>query len=177
MEIGTTGGLYLLLVALVAAERLVELALSRRNERLLRATGAVEVGGEHYPVMVAVHTGLLVAAPAEVILFDRPLLVSLALPMLALVAATMAVRYWVISALGERWTVRVLVPPGAPLVAHGPYRWMRHPNYLAVAVEVPALALVHTAWATALLFGLANLAVLAVRLRAEERALAPLRNP
>jgi methyltransferase len=170
-----SAALYLALIALVAAERLYELAINRRHERRLRAQGAVEVGAGHYPVMAALHTALLLAAPAEVLLLERPFSPWLGLPMLALVAVTMAVRYWVIATLGERWTTRVLVLPGAPLVGGGPYRWLRHPNYLAVAVEVPALALVHGAWVTALAFGLANLAVLAVRLRAEERALAPLR--
>ncbi|HXT21632.1 MAG TPA: isoprenylcysteine carboxylmethyltransferase family protein, partial [Thermoanaerobaculia bacterium] len=80
-------------------------------------------------------------------------------------------RYWVIATLGERWTTRVLVLPNAPLVAGGPYRWLRHPNYLAVAVEVFALPLVHTAWLTALVCGAANLAVLALRIRVENAAL------
>jgi len=87
------------------------------------------------------------------------------------VAATMALRYWVIATLGERWTTRVLVLPGAPLVASGPYRFLRHPNYLAVVLEVVALPLVHTAWITAVVCGAANLLVLALRIRVEDAAL------
>jgi methyltransferase len=163
--------LFTLLIAAVALERLVELVISRRHERALRARGAVEAGAGHYPVMVAIHAALLVGAPAEVWLLDRPFLPWLGWPMLALVAATMALRYWVIATLGERWATRVLVLPGAPLVAGGPYRFLRHPNYLAVAVEVVALPLVHTAWLTALLCGTANLAILAWRIRVEDAAL------
>ena len=163
--------LYTLLIAAVAVERLVELVISRRHEKALRARGAVEAGAGHYPVMVAIHAALLLAAPAEVWLLDRPFLPWLGWPMLALVAATMALRYWVIATLGERWATRVLVLPGAPLVAGGPYRFLRHPNYLAVAVEVVALPLVHTAWLTALVCGVANGAILAWRIRIEDAAL------
>lgn len=162
---------YLALVVLVAGERIAELIVSRRHERRLAARGAYEVGRRHYPVMVALHTGLLLAAPAEVLLLDRPFLPWLGLPMLAVVATTMALRWWVIRILGDRWTIRVWVLPGAPLVARGPYRWLRHPNYLGVAVEVVALPLVHTAWWTALAFGIGNLGLLAHRIRVEDRAL------
>jgi methyltransferase len=164
--------LFVLLIATVASERLVELVLSRRHERTLRARGAVESGAGHYPLMVGVHAALLIGAPVEVLLLDRPFLPWLGWPMLALVAATMALRYWVIATLGERWTTRVLVLPAAPLVVRGPYRWLHHPNYLAVAIEVVALPLVHGAWITALICGAANLAVLALRIRVENAALA-----
>jgi methyltransferase len=163
--------LFLLLVVAVAGERLLELVLSQRHERALRARGAVEAGARHYPLMVGVHVLLLAAAPAEVLLLDRPFLPWLGWPMVAVVAATMALRYWVVLTLGERWTTRVLVVPGAPLVARGPYRFLRHPNYLAVALEVVALPLVHTAWLAALVCGVANLLVLARRIRVEDAAL------
>ncbi len=163
--------LFLLLVAAVAVERLVELVVSRRHERSLRGRGAVEAGASHYPLMVGLHAALLLGAPAEVLRLDRPFLPWLGWPMLAVVAATMALRYWVIATLGERWTTRVLVLRGAPLVARGPYRFLRHPNYLAVVLEVAALPLVHTAWITALACGVANLLVLALRIRVEDAAL------
>lgn len=162
---------FLVLIAILAIERLVELTVSSRHQRRLAARGAHEVGRGHYPVMVALHTGLLLAAPAEVLAFDRPFLPWLGVPMLALVVATTLMRWWVISLLGDSWTIRVWVLPGAPLVTGGPYRWLRHPNYLGVAVEVVALPLVHTAWWTALAFGLANLWLLAHRIRVEDRAL------
>lgn len=174
MEIGGFDSrlLYLGLVALVAAERLVELVISRRHARRLAARGGFEVGGEHFPAMAALHGGLLVAAPLEVFLLGRPLVPLLAAAMLVLVGATMVLRYWVVASLGDRWTVRVWVVPGEPPVDRGPYRWLRHPNYLAVVLEVAALPLVHTAWGTAVVFSLANALVLRTRIRVEEEALA-----
>lgn len=155
----------------VAAERGLELLVARRNTARLRARGAIEVGAGHYPVMVALHSTWLIAALAEVLLLHRPFHWILGLAMLCLVAATQALRYWVINTLGERWTTRVLVLPGEPLITGGPFRWLRHPNYLAVALEVIALPLVHGAWWTALGFGVANLLLLSQRLRVENRAL------
>jgi methyltransferase len=162
---------FVVLVLAVAGERVGELVVSRRHERALRARGAVEHGRGHYAAMVALHTALLAAAPAEVLLLDRPFLPWLGWPALAVVAATMTLRWWVVATLGERWTTRVMVLPEAPLVTGGPFRWLRHPNYLAVAAEVVALPLVHTAWATAAVFGALDLLVLAVRIRVEDRAL------
>jgi methyltransferase len=166
--------LYTGLVAAVAAARLVELRIARMNLERLLARGGVETGAGHYPAMVALHTLWLLACPAEVWLLDRPLLPSLAAAMLVLLAAAMALRYWAIASLGGlggRWTTRIVVLPGAPLIERGPYRLLRHPNYLAVVVEIFALPLVHTAWITAIVATVANAMILAVRIRAEERAL------
>lgn len=166
-----TRWLYLALVALVVLERLVELALTRRNVARLLARGGRAVGDEHYGVMVAVHTALLVAAPLEVWLLGRPFIPPLALAMTALLALTMALRYWVIATLGDRWTTRVVVVPDEPLVERGPYRFLRHPNYLGVVLEGAALPLVHTAWWTAIGFAVANFFVLRARIRVEDEAL------
>jgi methyltransferase len=163
---------FLVLVLLVALLRVVELRIAARNRRLLLARGGFEVGAGHYPWMVGLHAAWLVAAPVEVWLLGRPFLPALALPMLALWALATALRWWVIATLGERWTTRVVVLPGAAPVTRGPYRFLRHPNYLAVAVEVAALPLVHTAWLTAALASLAGAALLRVRIAAEEAALA-----
>lgn len=163
--------LFFVVIALVVAERVVELVVCRRHRRRLFALGAVEHGREHYPWMVLVHTGLLLAAPLEVLLLHRPFLPWLGVPMLVVLGGTMALRYWAIATLGERWTTRVLVLPGAPPVTGGPYRWTRHPNYLAVVLEVAALPLIHTAWLTALLASATNALVLRRRIRTEERAL------
>src|SRR5688572_26637406 len=133
--------LYLLVLALFALERLVELGLSRRNRRWALQQGAVEAGSGHYPWMVAFHTALLAACAAEVVLLDRPFLPALGVPMALLLLATQGLRYWSIATLGRRWNSRVLAIPGAAPVVRGPYRWLRHPNYLAVAVEVAALPL------------------------------------
>jgi methyltransferase len=122
--------------------------------------------------MAAMHTAFLVACIAEVAVADRPFLPWLGWPMLALVAASQALRWWCVATLGHQWNTRVIVVPGLSLVSAGPYRWLRHPNYVAVVVEVAALPLVHTAWVTALVFTVVNAAILAVRIPVEERALA-----
>ncbi|MBW8485486.1 isoprenylcysteine carboxyl methyltransferase family protein [Actinomadura parmotrematis] len=160
---------YALLVAAVAAERLAELAVARRNLRWSLARGARVTGDGHYPAMVALHTGLLAACLVEAA--HRPFVPALGWPMLALAVAAQGLRWWCIAALGHRWSTRVVVIPGLAPVTRGPYRWLRHPNYAAVAVEGIALPLVHTAWVTALAFTVLNAALMAVRIRCEEAAL------
>jgi methyltransferase len=159
------------LVVLVGVERLAELVVSKRNAAWAFARGGIETGQRHYLVMVLLHTGLLVGAVAEVWLLDRPFLWWLGWPMLALVLASQALRWWCIATLGRQWNTRVIVVPALPLVRSGPYRWFSHPNYVAVVVEGVALPLVHTAWVTALVFTLANAVLLTVRIRVEESAL------
>lgn len=166
--------LYGALVGLVGLERLYELRLSRRNAEAAFAQGGVERGQGHFGVMKLLHTGFLLACPLEVWALDRPFLPALGLPMLALLCGTMALRYWAISTLGERWNTRVIVVPGLPPVTGGPYRFIRHPNYVAVVLELAALPLVHSAWLTAAGVSLANAALLWVRIRSEEAALAEL---
>jgi methyltransferase len=163
---------YVLLVGLVALERLAELVVSRRNLAWSLARGGSEHGKGHYPVMVVLHTALLVGAVVEVAVADRPFLPALGWPMLALVIASQALRWWCIRTLGPRWNTRIVVVPGLPLVHRGPYRVLSHPNYVAVVLEGAALPLVHTAWVTALVFTVLNLPLLAVRIRAEEAAMA-----
>ena len=163
---------YTALVLAVAVERLAELGVAARNRRWSLARGAVESGRGHYPVMVALHVGLLAGCLLEVWLLRRPFVAPLGWSMLAAVAAAQALRWWCVVTLGRRWNTRVLVVPGLPLVTSGPYRLLRHPNYVAVVVEGAALPLVHGAWLTALLFSVANAGVLAVRVRCEESALA-----
>jgi methyltransferase len=163
---------YVLLIGLVAGQRLWELAVSRRHVRALTARGAREVGAGHYPWMVALHSAFLVSCVAEVWLLERPFKPAQALPWLVVLVAALALRWWTLRSLGERWTTRVMVLPGAPLVTRGPYRWLRHPNYLVVVLELAAIPMLHGAWLTALLFGTANLALLARRIGAEEAALA-----
>lgn len=170
-------GLYTALVALVAVERVVELVVARRHEARLAERGGRPVGDGHYPVMVVLHTGFLAACVAEPWLLDRPFLPALGAAAALLVVATMALRWWVIATLGDRWTTRIWVVPGEAPVTGGPFRWLRHPNYLAVAVELVALPLVHSAWLTALLFGGANLALLRHRIRVEEEALSAAARP
>lgn len=168
---------YSVLVLAVAAERVGELVVARRATEWSRGRGGVESGRRHYPVMVALHTGLLAACLLETGLAGRPFLAALGWPMLALVVAAQGLRWWCIATLGPRWNTRVIVVPGLPLVAGGPYRLMRHPNYLAVIVEGVALPLVHTAWLTALAFTVLNLPLLATRVRCENAALAAAGRP
>ncbi|MCF3965165.1 isoprenylcysteine carboxyl methyltransferase family protein [Streptomyces fuscigenes] len=164
---------YTALVLAVGAERLAELVVARRNMRWSLARGAVEHGRGHYPPMVVLHTGLLLGCLAEAWWGHRPFLPALGWPMLALAVLAQGLRWWCITALGPRWNTRVLVVPGLPLVAAGPYRLrrLRHPNYAAVVAEGVALPLVHTAWVTALAFTLLNMWLLAVRIRCENAAL------
>ncbi len=161
---------YLGLVALFAAERGAELALSLRNSRRALGRGAVEAGRGHYPAMVAVHALFLAACAGEALAWPRPP------PEVALLAvggalAAQALRWWAVAALGDRWNTRILVVPGAAPATGGPYRFLRHPNYLAVSLEMACLPLAWGSWRTALLFSAANAALLAVRIPAEEAAL------
>ncbi|MDX6745015.1 isoprenylcysteine carboxyl methyltransferase family protein [Actinocorallia sp. A-T 12471] len=166
-------GWYAALVCLVGLERLAELKVARRNLQWSRALGGVESGRDHYPLIVALHVGLLAGCLLEPVLLDRPFIPALGWPMLALVAAAQGLRWWCIRTLGPQWNTRVIVVPGLPRVTRGPYRypWLPHPNYLAVALEGFALPLVHTAWLTALTFTLLNLPLTAHRLKTENTAL------
>ncbi|HWF69235.1 MAG TPA: isoprenylcysteine carboxyl methyltransferase family protein [Mycobacterium sp.] len=163
--------MYYLLVLAIGIERLVELIVSKRNARWAFAHGGEEFGRGHYPVMVAVHTALLLGCVGEVWALHRPFIAWLGWPMLALVALSQALRWWCVATLGRRWNTLVIVVPQAPLVRRGPYRWLHHPNYVAVVVEGVALPLVHTAWLTAACFTLANALLLTVRIRVENAAL------
>ncbi|MEE6177934.1 isoprenylcysteine carboxyl methyltransferase family protein [Mycobacterium sp. 050134] len=162
---------YNLLILAIAAERLVELVVAQRNAKWSMARGGQEFGRDHYPVMVSMHALLLVSCVVEVWALHRPFVPWLGWPMLAVVAASTAVRWRCVSVLGRHWNPRLIVIPGAPLVRDGLYRFVRHPNYTAVAAEVAALPLVHSAWLTAVAFSLANASVLWIRIRTENAAL------
>jgi methyltransferase len=165
---------YTVLVVLVALERLAELVVSRRNLAWSRARGGVEYGAGHYPFMVVLHIGLLVGCLVEVQVADRQPLPVLASAMVVLVLASQALRWWCITTLGPRWNTRIVVVPGLAPVTSGPYRYLRHPNYVAVVVEGFALPLAGSAWVTALVFTALNAMLLTVRIREEDAALATL---
>ena len=166
-----THWIYLGIVALVAIERLVELGISKRNAQAAFDKGGKEYGQGHFGVMKFLHTSFLFAAPAEVILLDRPFSPWLfALCFVALVG-TMALRYWAIRSLRGRWNTRVIVVPDFPAEVGGPYKFLRHPNYVAVVIELAILPLMHGAWITALVWGVANFFLLRVRIGVEEEAL------
>lgn len=162
---------YTVLVALVAFERLAELVVAKRNLSWSLARGGRETGFSHYPFMVVLHTGLLAGCLLEVWLGNRPFIPALGWPMLVLVIASQALRWWCIRTLGHQWNTRIVVVPGLPRVTGGPYRLFSHPNYVAVVVEGFALPLVHTAWLTAIVFSVLNAGLLTVRIRAENAAL------
>jgi methyltransferase len=134
----------------------------------------VEVGLSHYPIMVVLHTGLLVGCLVEVFALNRPFIPALGWPMLAVVIAAQGLRWWCITSLGRQWNTRVVVIPGAERVSGGPYRLMSHPNYVAVVAEGIALPLVHGAWITALTFTVLNALLLRKRISIENSALARL---
>ena len=165
---------YVLLIAAVVLERLAELVVSKRNSAWSRSHGGAEFGARHYRVMVVLHTGLLVGCLVEAIALHRPFIPALGWPMLAIVLAAQGLRWWCIATLGRQWNTRVVVVPGAARVADGPYRYLPHPNYVAVVAEGIALPLVHTAWITALVFTVLNAALLGTRIRVENAALASL---
>ncbi|HXS87358.1 MAG TPA: isoprenylcysteine carboxyl methyltransferase family protein [Mycobacterium sp.] len=163
--------MYYLLILAVGIERLAELIVAKRNAQWAFGHGGKEFGHNHYPVMVTIHTALLVGCVAEVWALHRPFIPWLGWPMLAVAALSQILRWWCVTTLGRRWNTRVIVLPNAALVRQGPYRWLHHPNYVAVVAEGLALPLVHTAWLTAAVFSLANALLLTVRIRTENSAL------
>lgn len=166
-----TRALFTLLVLAVAGQRLVEVRISRRHAVALRAQGAVEHAPWQVPMLAAVHTLWLVGACVEVWWLAPPFRPALAAVSLAGLVAGQLLRHAAMSALGPRWTVAVLTLPSAPLVTSGVYRYARHPNYAGVVLEIATLPLVHGAIWTAAIASAVNGALLARRIRAEERAL------
>ena len=153
------------IMAFVTAQRLAELALDRRNTARLLAAGAREVGARHYPAMVAMHASWLAALWFTV--GGR----AVDLPLLAIFAVLQLLRVWVLATLGPRWTTRIIVSDAAPLVKKGPFRFLRHPNYMVVSAEIAVLPLVFGLVWIAVVFTLLNAAMLYVRIGTENRAL------
>lgn len=155
----------IVLLGLVTLQRMAEMVIAQINARRLRHLGGYEVASSHYPLIVVLHAAWLAAlwwlAPA------RPI----QLPFLALFGLLELGRVWVLWALGQRWTTRIMVVPGETLIARGPYRYVDHPNYWVVTCEVAVLPLVFGLWQVALVFSLLNAAVLTIRIRAENGAL------
>jgi methyltransferase len=163
---------YYTLLAVIGVERVCELVVSTRHANASLRRGGVESGAGHFPVMVALHVLLLVGCVVEPLALHRTFIPALGYPMIAVVVAANALRWWCIATLGPSWSARVIVIPGVPLVRSGPYRWFAHPNYVAVIIEGAALPLAGSAWITAGTFTVLNAALLTVRLRCETRALA-----
>lgn len=165
-----SAAILVLAVALVAAQRLFELVLARRNERRARARDAVERGQRHYLLIVVLHTLWLVSTLVEGLLRGPDIPAFWPVP-LALFLLVQPLRYWAIFSLGERWNTKILVLPGEKPVRRGPYRYIDHPNYVVVVVEILTFPLIFGAWITALVFTVLNAVILSVRIREENRAL------
>lgn len=163
--------LYLVLLATVGVLRLVELRISRKHQERMLTQGAIRVREPHFKWIVAVHTGVLVGAALEVALLHRPFLPLLAAPMFALFLASNLMRFWAVRALGELWSVEVMDSTRIRVVSDGPFRFVRHPNYTGVILEMISLPLIHTAWITALATSAAYSVTLSMRIRAEENVL------
>jgi len=157
----------LALLAYVIAERLLELVIARRNTARLLARRAVEVGADHYPLMIALHVSWLAAIVAWVAI-TAP---EVHTPLLIVYVLLQGLRFWVMGTLGPYWTTRIITLPDAPLITGGPYRFLRHPNYVVVTLEVALLPLVFGAWHIAAVFTVLNALMLRTRIKAENAAL------
>jgi methyltransferase len=159
------------ILGLLVLERAVELVVASRNRRWSLRHGGIEHDEAHYGAIVSLHAAFFVSAALEPIVLDRPFVPALAAVATSLLVASQALRWWCIGTLGRRWNTRIIVIPEMAPVTHGPYRWLDHPNYVAVRVELAAVPMIHTAWLTALVFTVLNAIALRRRIRAEDAAL------
>jgi methyltransferase len=164
-------GGYLIILGALAAERIAELIISARNARWALARGASQAGLGHYPVMAAFHALFIVSCGAEALIFRRSFPGILGWLALGGALAAQALRYWAVATLGRRWNTRIIVLPGVAPVTGGPYRLVRHPNYVAVVMEMVCVPMIYGCWLTAIVFSAGNALLLRVRIQAEERAL------
>lgn len=162
--------IFSLIISLVVIQRLVELVIAKRNERQLKNRGAIEFGTEHYPWMVLLHFGFFTFLIMEVVGLKRDLS-SIWYLWLTLFAIAQMGRVWVISSLGEYWNTKIVVLPNAEVIAKGPYKYIKHPNYVIVATEILVLSLLFNAFFTAIIFSLLNAWMMWVRIHVEEQAL------
>ncbi|WP_153730869.1 isoprenylcysteine carboxyl methyltransferase family protein [Sporosarcina obsidiansis] len=167
--------LFLIVFIVVVIQRFVELVIAKRNENWMRSQGAIEVGASHYKWMVLMHTAFFVSLLVEVFTFGRPLLPFWSV-LLAIFLLMQILRVWCLSSLGKFWNTKIMVLPGAVVQTKGPYRWIRHPNYVIVTTELLVLPLLFSAYFTVCLFFVLNVWMLSVRIPAEERALRELTN-
>lgn len=162
--------IFYIVFSLVITQRLVELFVARRNKQLLFAQGAYEVGAKHYPFMLALHIGFFVSLLVEVIFSNLTPSPYFSL-LLLLFLVVQSLRIWCIASLGKFWNTKIIVLPGMKTVAKGPYKFIRHPNYVIVSLEIILLPLLFQAFITAVLFTVLNLWMLSVRVPIEESAL------
>jgi len=162
--------LFPIVISIVILQRLIELFIAKRNEKWMRSQGAFEAGARHYPVMVSMHIAFFISLIVEVLLFQRSS-PSLWILLLVLFLVAQVARIWCLTSLGKFWNTKIIILPGADVVQKGPYKWVRHPNYIIVTTELLVLPLLFSAYFTAILFSLLNLWMLSVRIPAEEKAL------
>ena len=155
---------FFVVLAITCVERLVELVVGTRNRTWSLAQGGIEYGQGHWPWMVTLHTVFLLSMAAEVLMLPTSPTPVLAVAMITTAVAAQALRWWCIRTLGQRWNPRVIVIPGLERVTGGPYKWLDHPNYVAVVLEGVALPMIHGAWRTALGFTVCNAILLWVRI-------------
>ena len=162
---------YLILLFFVGVVRLIELRISARNQRGMAEKGVSKVSEPRYRWMVALHIAVLISAGLEVVFLHRPLIRPLAAVCLAVLAFSIILRWWVIRTLASHWNVQVMASTSLGVVSSGPYRWVRHPNYLAVFLELLAIPLIYSAWITAIWGTLAHVLILRWRIHVEEEML------
>ncbi|MFC3884103.1 isoprenylcysteine carboxyl methyltransferase family protein [Bacillus songklensis] len=161
---------FYIMLTFIIMQRLLELAVAKRNEKWMLGQGAVEIGTSHYKWIVLVHSLFFVSLASEVVLMEKQLS-SLWVLLLIMFIITQAGRVWVITSLGRFWNTKIMVLPETEVVVKGPYRFLKHPNYVIVALEFLVVPLLFEAYITMILFSLLNLFVLAVRIPMEEKAL------
>jgi len=167
--------IFFIILSLVILQRLLELVIARKNEKRMLAKGAYEVGANHYPYMITLHTGFFISLIIEVVFFDRGLSPYF-LWLFILFLAVQGLRIWCLASLGPFWNTKIIILPGANVVAKGPYLYIRHPNYLIVCIEIALIPLMFGAYYTAIAFTILNLLMLSVRIPTEEKALRELTN-
>ncbi|WP_172371924.1 isoprenylcysteine carboxyl methyltransferase family protein [Sporosarcina jiandibaonis] len=167
--------LFYIIIAIVIIQRLIELMIAKRNEKWMRSQGAFEAGAGHYPIMVAMHMAFFISLVIEVLVIDRPLSL-LWIPLLSLFLIAQLARVWCLTSLGKFWNTKIIILPGVDVVKKGPYKFIRHPNYVIVATELLVLPLIFSAYFTAIVFSLLNIWMLSVRIPIEENALKEVTN-
>ena len=162
--------IFYIILSIVIVQRLLELVIAKRNEKNMRAQGAYEVGASHYPLMILLHVSFFISLLVEVTTFNltpSPLF----LVFLILFLCVQGLRVWCLTSLGSFWNTKIIILPGANVVTKGPYKYLRHPNYLVVSMEIALLPLMFEAYFTAICFTILNAMMLSVRIPTEERAL------
>jgi methyltransferase len=167
--------LFYIIIAIVIIQRLVELIIAKRNEKWMRSRGAFEAGAVHYPIMVTMHIAFFISLLVEVLVTNKPLS-PLWIPLLSLFLIAQIARVWCLASLGTFWNTKIIILPGADVVKKGPYKFIRHPNYVIVATELLVLPLIFSAYFTAIVFSLLNIWMLSVRIPVEEKALTEVTN-